>query len=45
MRPQRFDTEYWTWAGVFVIYAETYFVLVRMSDGLSTKITYESIGL
>jgi hypothetical protein len=45
MRPQRFSTWYQHEAGVLWVYAETYFVVIRLSDGLSKRITYASIGL
>lgn len=44
-RPQRFDTRYCTISGVLWIYAETYFTLVRLSDGLTKTIQYSDIGL
>jgi hypothetical protein len=44
-RPERFDTRYDTAAGVLWVYAETYFVLIRLSDGLTKRIEYSEIGL
>ena len=44
-RPQRFHTHYDTAAGVLWVYAETYFILIRLSDGLTKRIDYSEIGL
>lgn len=45
MRPQRFDTKYLHATGVLMILAETYFVLVRLSDGKTQRFAYETFGL
>jgi hypothetical protein len=44
MRPQRFRTSYLHESGVLMILAETYFVLVRLSDGMTKRIQYSEIG-
>lgn len=43
-RPQRFDTWHQTIAGLLWIYAETYVVIVRLSDGKSGSFTWEQLG-
>lgn len=41
---QRFDTEYWSFMGVFVIYAETFVTLTRMDNGFTRSFTWEDLG-
>lgn len=44
MRPQRFSTWYQTMAGVLWVYAETFVLIIRMSDGKCGRFTYEQLG-
>lgn len=43
-RPQRFSYEYWSFVGVFVIYAETFVTMIRMSDGMCESFTWKQLG-
>jgi len=43
MRPQRFNTHYLHESGVLMILAESYFVLVRLSDGKAKRVSYSSL--
>ena len=45
MRPERFDTRYLTAAGVLMILAETYFVLIRLSDGHAKRFSYSEFDV
>jgi hypothetical protein len=42
VRPQRHRTVYFSESGTLMILAETYFVLVRMSDGHSQRFMYSN---
>lgn len=44
MRPQRFDTWYQPSAGILWVYAETYVLIIRVSDGKAGRFTYEQLG-
>lgn len=40
MKPERFTTHYFHQTGVLMVLAESYFVLIRMSDGLCESFEY-----
>lgn len=41
MRPQRFRTWYHELSGTLFVFASTYYVMIRTSDGMTKTFSYE----